>query len=210
MNPKIELNGAAVLSESTASLSVTAETVDASDAFNRYTLITLKGSLSDNIQTTFPTTATKTSFGIFPFRISDYSSISANDDNFDVMIATTDGIDGPLNQITHNGFFLINGFTMIQTAEKIGTLNSGFVAYGHSSQMDGSEVPTLLRLKGSVGSATNFDSLAIFFDKLTPFFSNYHNDDIYCHSSDGTPYCKFRKGAEEDTLIYNYQTFSRI
>ena len=32
------------------------------------------------------------------------------------MIATTDGIDGPLNQITHNGFFLINAFTMINSA----------------------------------------------------------------------------------------------
>ena len=170
----------------------------------------MKGGQSDDLQTTFPVTATKTAFGIFPFRISDFSSISANDDNLDIMIATTDGIDGPLNQITHNGFFLINSFTMHASGEKLGTLNVGFVAYSHSSQMDGSEVPTMIRAKGTVAGATNFDSLAIFFDKLTPFFSNYHNGDIFCHSTDGAPYCKFRKGAEDDVDVYNYQTFSRI
>ena len=110
------------------------------------------------------------------------------------MIATTDGIDGPLNKITHNGFFLINSFTMMNDLV-LNTLNLGFVAYSHSSQMDGSQVPTLIRAKGSVSSATNFDSLVIFFDKLTPFFSNYHNGDIYCHSTDGAPFCKFSKGA---------------
>ena len=210
MNPQIKLNGSPVLSESTTSLTVEAETVDNSDAYNKYTLVTLKGTQSDDLQTTFKTTATKTAFGVFPFRIQTlFSSIYSNEDNMDIMIATTDGIDGPLNKIVHNGFFLINSFTMMADAQ-LNTLNVGFVAYSHSSQMDGSEVPTLIRAKGSIAGSTGFDSLAIFFDKLTPFFSNYHNGDIFCHSTDGSPYCKFYKGAEDNALIYNYQTFSRI
>ena len=100
-------------------------------------MITLKGAQSDDIQGTFPTVATKKAFGIYPFRISAFSSIYSNEDNLDIMIATTDGIDGPLNKITHNGFFLINAFTMMNDLT-LGTLNVGFVAYSHSSQMDGS------------------------------------------------------------------------
>lgn len=33
------------------------------------------------------------------------------------MIATIDGIDGPLNRITYNGFFLINGFSLTPVAD---------------------------------------------------------------------------------------------
>lgn len=124
-------------------------------------------------------------------------------------MAAIDGIDGPKNKLIYNGFFLINAFTMMNDAT-LGTLNLGYVAYAHSIQMDGSKVPTLIRAKGSVAGSSNFHSLAIFFDKLTPFFSNYHNGDIYCHSTDGSPYCKFQKGAEDNAIIYNYQTLSRI
>lgn len=154
-------------------------------------------------------TATKTSFGLYPFLIEEFSSIHADENNFDIMIATTDGIDGPQNTMVYNGYFLINSFTMMSDV-LLSTLNVGYVAYSHSAQMDGSKVPTLLRAKGSIAGSSNFHSLAIFFDKLTPFFSNYHNRDIYCHSTDGSPFCKFYAGAEDSADAYNYQTFSRI
>ena len=81
------------------------------------------------------------------------------------MIATVDGIDGPLNRMTFNGYFLYNGFTMMNTAA-ITTINSGFVAYSHTSQLDGSTVPTMMRVKGNIASATNFYALCIFFDQF--------------------------------------------
>lgn len=62
--------------------------------------------------------------------------------------------------------------------------------------MDGSKIPTLFRVKGQISGTTDFNTLNLFFDKLTPFFENYHNRDIFCKSTDGTPYCKFYKGAE--------------
>lgn len=43
------------------------------------------------------------------------------------MIATVDGIDGPLNKISYNGFFLINSFTMLDNT--LGTINYGFINY---------------------------------------------------------------------------------
>ncbi len=45
----------------------------------------------------------------------------------DIMIATVDGIDGPLNKMKFNGFFLINSFTMVNTL--INTINYGFMNY---------------------------------------------------------------------------------
>lgn len=60
-------------------------------------MVTLRGSLSDHLQTTFPTTATKKNFGISPFRVTQYSSIYADDNVFDFLIATVDGVDGPQN-----------------------------------------------------------------------------------------------------------------
>ncbi len=88
------------------------------------------------------------------------------------MIATIDGIDGPLNRITFNGFFLINGFTLMnaQEASVGGDVLASFVAYAHSSQMDGSQVPTMLRIKGDIQGTTNFNTLNIYFNELTPFF----------------------------------------
>ena len=78
--------------------------------------------------------------------------------------------------------------------------------------MDGSKVPTLFRVKGSIPSSTNFNTLNLFFDKITPFFENYHNKDMYCESTDGAEYCKFYKGAEAVVANqeYNYMTYSRI
>jgi|688.fasta_scaffold197013_2 hypothetical protein len=110
------------------------------------------------------------------------------------MIATVDGIDGPLNRMTFNGYFLYNGFTMMNSAV-INTVNSGFVAYSHTSQLDGSTVPTMMRVKGTIASTTNFYALCIFFDQLAPYFSNYHNSDIYCQTTDPINKCKYKKGA---------------
>lgn len=81
------------------------------------------------------------------------------------MIATVDGIDGPLNRMKFNGYFFINGFTLMNSAA-ISTINYGYVAYSHAAQLDGSHVPTLIRAKGTIPGATNFNSLCIFFDKL--------------------------------------------
>ena len=92
----------------------------------------MKGSTTSSIQTSFPITPGKTAFGLYPFLISDFSSLYADDNNFDIMIATVDGIDGPLNRMKFNGYFLINGFTLVNSAA-INTLNSGFVAYSHTS-----------------------------------------------------------------------------
>ena len=88
----------------------------------------------------------------------------------DFMVATVDGINGPQNTMTYNGYFLINGFTQ---SAPLNTVNMGFVNYQSSTAMDGSQVPTLLRIKGTLPAA-NFDSLVVFFDTLTPFFSNKH------------------------------------
>lgn len=123
------------------------------------------------------------------------------------MIATLDGIDGPLNKISYNGFFLINGFTMVDTP--INTLNMGFVNYQSSTALKGDTVPTFLRVKGSI-SGSNIDSLAIFFDELTPFYANYYSGDIYCYSSDGAKFCSYHRGAGSQTSKYNYQSMARF
>lgn len=155
----------------------------------------MRGAKNDNLFNTFPAvTATKT-IGFYPFEISDFTSIYANEDNFDIMIATVDGIDGPTNKIKYNGFFLINSFTMLTAT--LGTLNYGYINYQSVTPMDGSRVPTMLRIKGTIASTTNFDSLSIFFDKLTPFYTNYYTGDIFCKSSESsgaTPFCKFSRG----------------
>ena len=99
----------------------------------------------------------------------------------DIMIATVDGIDGPQNKMVYNGFFLINSFTM--PSATLGTLNYGFMNYQSTNPMDGSKVPTMLRIKGTIANNTNFDSLSIFFDSLTPFYSNYYTGEVFCSSS---------------------------
>lgn len=198
---------AVTLSQTTNSLSNSVQTVNSVGSYNMYTLITLKASTPAQIQVTFPTTATKTNFGIYPFTIAGFSSIYADNNNYDIMIATVDGIDGPLNKLTYGGFFLINGFSIVDTP--IGTLNMGFMNYASTSPMDGSKVPTFLRLKGTITGTTNFYSLTVFFDKLTPFFSNSYTGDIYCTSTDGTPFCQYKKGYS-NPAVQNYQSMSRF
>ena len=190
MNPKIKFNTGAAATMLPAGFTVTAETIDDVNSYNQYTLVTLKASTPGALLSKFPDPATTTQFSLSSFQINSYSSYLADEDNFDIMIATIDGIDGPLNMITYNGYFLINAFTLM-SSQKLGTISSGFVAYNHNTQMDGSKVPTMLRVKGSIAGATNFHTLNIFFDELTPFFENYYNGDVFCHSTDGAPYCRF-------------------
>jgi hypothetical protein len=77
--------------------------------------------------------------------------------------------------------------------------------------MDGSKVPTLLRIKGSIADSVNFDSLSVFFDSLTPYYSNYYTGDIFCRTTISTnSYCKYYKGKTPTPNIRNYQTLSRI
>jgi len=196
-----------VLTETAPSLSNSVQTVYYNGSYNNYTIITLRASTPAQIQVSFPTSPTKKNFGIYPFKIQDFSSIYADSNNFDIMIATVDGIDGPLNKLTYKGFFLINGFSIVDTA--IPTLNMGFMNYASTTPMDGSKVPTFLRIKGTIPGTTNFYSLSVFFDKLTPFFSNAYTGDIYCTSTDGTPFCQYRKGYSSPD-IHNYQSMSRF
>jgi len=218
MSPSIAFDTATSATLSTKqpssnSLSANVTSVTSSTAYNQYTLVTMTGTIVDNLQNIFLTTATKTAFGLYPFRINAFSSIYADSNNQDIMIATVDGINGPQNKMTYNGYFLINGFT--QAASAAGTLNMGFVNYQSSTAMDGSQVPTMLRIKGTVtNNATTFDSLIVFFDTLTPFFSNKHAGEIYCYNSDNTAACRYYQGPLSLTsgLIekYNYLALSRF
>jgi hypothetical protein len=132
----------------------------------------MTGTIVDHLQHIFAITASKTAFGLYPFKVKPYSSIYPDNNCMDFMIATVDGIDGPQNTMTYNGYFLINGFTQSTSA---GTINMGFINYQSSTAMDGSQVPTMLRVKGTVtNNQTTFDSLVVFFDTLTPHFSNKH------------------------------------
>jgi hypothetical protein len=176
MNPAITLSvasGLTITESAVTQLTPSVTTVSNVSSYNLYTMITLQGNISDALQTSFKTISSKTSFGIYPFIVNTFSSTYADANNLDIMIATVDGINGPQNKMTYNGFFLINSFS--QTATASGTINFGFINYQSSTAMDGSKVPTLLRLKGTIiNNATAFDSLVIFFDSLTPFFSNMY------------------------------------
>lgn len=176
MNPSIEFDatttsGVIQSTQPTSnSLIVSYSSVTTASAYNKYTMIQFTGTLSDHLQNIFLTTATKTAFGVYPFKIKNYASLYSDNNCMDFMIATVDGINGPQNRMTYNGYFLINGFTQTPAA---GTLNMGFINYQSSTPMDGSLVPTLLRIKGTItNNQTQLDSLIVFFDSLTPFFSN--------------------------------------
>lgn len=116
----------------------------------------------------------------------------------DIMIATVDGIDGPQNKMTYNGFFLINSFSQASTA--VGTTRVGFINYQSSAILDGSQVPTMLRVKGTVtNNQTTLDSLIIFFDTMTPFFSNKYAGEVYCYNTDNTYPCRYYQGPSSIT-----------
>lgn len=171
-------------------------------------MITLRGSTSGALQTSFQVVGVKTSFGVYPFRVNPFSSIYSDSSNMDFMIATVDGIDGPLNKMKFNNYFLINGFTF---STPTNTINMGFVNF-KSSALDGSQVPTMLRIKGTISNnASALNSLVVFFDQLTPFFSNMQSGEIYCQNTDNTYPCRYYKG--DNTLtnrVYNYNSLSRF
>lgn len=210
MSPNITYDNLSptVLSQTSNTLQNNVSTVNSNGSYNNYTMITLRGSTSTQVLVNCPTAPTKIYFGVYPFTIASFSSIFSDFNNLDIMIATVDGIDGPLNKLVYNGFFLINGFTMVDTP--ISTLNMGFMNYESTTPMDGSEVPTVLRVKGKIAGTTNFTSLSIFFDKLTPFYANYYTGDIFCESTDaGAPYCQYYQG-DTNPQIKNYMSMSRI
>ena len=78
MSPKIKLSTAVTITETTPSLTATAETVDDPLAYNQYTLVTLRGNTPAQLQTSFKTTAEKTSFYLSSFLIEDFSSLFAD------------------------------------------------------------------------------------------------------------------------------------
>ena len=147
--------------------------VTTNTAYNKYTLVKLTGQKSDDLQNIFVASSTsKTAFGVYPFKINPFASTTSDSHCLDFLVATVDGINGPANKMTFNGYFLINGFTQ---STPTNTLNMGFINYNAVTAMDGSQVPTLLRIKGTItGNASALDSLVVFFDSLTPFFSNKH------------------------------------
>ena len=109
--------------------------VNTNTSYNQYTLIKMTGTVVDHLQNIFPTTASKTAFGLYPFKVKPFSSIYPDNNCIDFMIATVDGINGPANTMVFNGYFLINGFTQSTSAN---TLNMGFQNYQSSTGMDGS------------------------------------------------------------------------
>jgi len=117
----------------------------------------------------------------------------------DFMIVTFDGIDGPANRIVTQGYFLINSFSQAPSA--LNTLYYGFMNYQYGSPLDGSKIPTMLRLKGTMAipPGSVLDSLTVFFDSMTPFFSNQHAGEIYCYNSDNNLPCKYYKGTSQTT-----------
>ena len=174
MNPNIgfDSNATVTIKESIATslLIPSVTTVTNASSYNLYTMITLRGSTSGALQTSFQVANVKTSFGVYPFRVNPFSSIYSDSNNMDFMIATVDGIDGPLNKMKFIGYFMINGFSQSTPTT---TIKMGFVNYQYPSPMDGSQVPTVLRIKGTISNnASALNSLVVFFDKLTPFFSN--------------------------------------
>lgn len=176
MNPAITLSAVSPLTVTETSatlLTPSVTTVSSAGSYNPYTLITLRGSTSTALQTSFLVAAAKKNIGLYPFIVTPFSSIYSDANNMDIMISTVDGIDGPQNKMTFNGYFLINSFS--QTASASGTLQLGYINYQSTTAMDGSWVPTLLRIKGTItNNATTLSSLIVFFDSLTPFFSNMH------------------------------------
>lgn len=88
------------------------------------------------------------------------------------------------------------------------------VAYSYSNYIDGSQVPTMLRIKGTLPAITNFNTLNLYFDyKIEPFFSNYYSGDIYCKTTDTISKCRYIKGVSSSMIAYdylNYMKYSRF
>lgn len=105
---------------------------------NAYTLIEFRAGATTNVGQLFH--GGEQSFGVYPFDVGGAGQV-------DAFIAVADNVDGPLNKISWNSFYIINAFTIVDTASAI-NVDYGLVAYSHADQMDGSKVPTILRIKG--------------------------------------------------------------
>lgn len=218
MNPLISNSSAAITlkQESTndASVSTKVYTISNSSSYNNYTYVELSALKSNGILTSFLTTAAKKSFSFYPFKLNSYSSIYADSGNMDFYMAAVDGIYGPLNKMVYNSYFLINGFT--QTTTTMSTITVSFINYLSSSTapLDGSTVPTMIQVSGSIpsGNAINLMKIAVFFDDLTPFYHNLYTNEVYCYGTDPsmTGLCDYRPGAATLAEKNNYNTMSRI
>lgn len=219
MNPLISVptGGTIVLKQAVAndaSVSVRGYTLNSINAYNNYTYLEFSALKSNGLQTTFLTTAAKKAFSFYPLKLNDYSSMYADANNMDFYMAAADGISGPLNKLAYNSYFLINGFT--QTSSPMASITTAFVNYLASSTapLDGSTVPTFLKITGSIpaGQATSLSKIAIFFDNLTPFFSNVHTNEVFCYGTDPgmMGLCDYRQGSGTSADKYNYNTLSRI
>lgn len=141
MNPSIEFDTVTTSNvlqstEPTSNqLTPSVTSVTSNTSYNQYTLVKMTGTQSDHLQNIFATTASKTAFGLYPFKVKPFSSIYPDNNCLDFMIATVDGINGPANTMTYHGYFLINGFAQSPSAN---TLNMGFVNYQSSTAMTGS------------------------------------------------------------------------
>lgn len=182
-------------------------------AYNNYTYVELSATKSDGLITSFLASATKKSFSFYPFVLNSYSSVYSDAGVMDFYMAAVDGIYGPLNKMVYNSYFLINGFT--QTSTPMSSITWTFINYLASpTPLDGSTVPTMIKISGSIPSAnaTNLMKIAVFFDDLTPFYSNLYTNEVYCYGSDPamTGLCDYYPGASTSAEKYNYNTLSRI
>jgi hypothetical protein len=198
-----------------ASVYVRGYTLNTVSSYNNYTYLEFSALKSDGLFSTFvPVTAVKKAFSFYPLKLNDYSSMYADSNNMDFYVAAADGISGPLNKLSYNNYFLINGFT--QTSSPMATITTAFVNYLASSTapLDGSTVPTFLKITGNVpaGQATSLSKIAIFFDNLTPFFANLYTNEVYCYGTDSAMIglCDYRQGSGTSAEKYNYNTLSRI
>jgi hypothetical protein len=192
MNPLISVSSGTTVTlqqsvANDASANVRGYTLNSNSSYNNYTYLEFSALKSDGLSSTFvPTTAAKKSFSFYPLKLNDYSSMYADSNNMDIYMSAADGINGPLNKMAYNSYFLINAFT--QTITSMASITTTFVNYLASSTapLDGSKVPTFLKITGSVplGQATNLTKIAIFFDNLTPFFANAYTNEVYCYSTD--------------------------
>lgn len=220
MNPLISVPGGSTVTlkqsvANHASVNVRGYTLSSASAYNNYTYLEFSAFKSDGLFSTFvPTTAVKKAFSFYPLKLNDYSSVYADSNCMDFYMAAADGISGPLNKLVYNSYFLINGYT--QTTSPMATITTAFVNYLASSTapLDGSTVPTFLKITGSVpaGQATSLSKIAIFFDNLTPFFSNVYSQEVYCYGTDAAMMglCDYRQGSGTTSDRYNYNTLSRI
>lgn len=105
----------------------------------------------------------------------------SNSNNMDIMVATVDGIDGPTSKIKYISYFIVNAYTL-NNADYIATYKCNYVGYSGSLAMDGSQVPTLLRVTGTIPTP-NLHRLYLFANHLLPYHYNPYTAHVYCLTS---------------------------